>query len=66
MIIVHENNCQVQSDIFFVAEELRNIDKQAYKSDISLRSQDSVTKPPGSLGAHDAGELREEYFSGRE
>jgi hypothetical protein len=36
MIIVCENSCQVQSDIFFVREELRNIDKQACKFDINL------------------------------
>jgi hypothetical protein len=35
MIIVYENNCQVQSDIFFVREESKNIDKQAWKFDIN-------------------------------
>jgi len=36
MIIARENTCQVSSDIFFVREELRNIDKQIWKSDIKL------------------------------
>ena len=35
MIIVYENNCQVQSDIFFMREESKNVDKQAWKFDIN-------------------------------
>jgi hypothetical protein len=52
MIIVYENNCQVQSDIFLVREESKIIDKQGWKFDINsgAREPDLFCKTRGMTG----------------
>jgi hypothetical protein len=58
MIIVYENNCQVQPDIFFVGEESKNIDKQVWTFDINSEVRNAMNLP-GFIGRlHDTRELR--------
>jgi hypothetical protein len=58
MIIVYENNCQVQPDIFFVGEESKNIDKQVWTFDINSKARNAMNLP-GFIGQlHDTRELR--------
>jgi len=58
MIIVYENNCQVQPDIFFVGEESKNIDKQGWTFDINSKVRNAMNLA-GFIGRlHDTQERR--------